>query len=201
MRIFLFEGMKAYTRYARFSHLGTWTPGILCKSCGQSTQKLTEPLLAEWEPDSDFIADFSWCSYVALITQEVAEKLLDAGFEIALGSVDFVKPSQKRARKPRVAYPYSGPPLFWMMPTERVSVDEEGSNIRLDIDCKECGQKRYTFRREGLAIDSKNWNSPKIFRVAQYTRSRAMFVSEQGRDIILRHGFTNVRFSEAGIIS
>lgn len=96
MKIYLFQGTKEYLRYARFSHPGTWTPGILCKSCGQ---------------------------------------------------------------------------------------------------------KRYTLRREGFAIDSKNWNSPKIFRVAQYTRSRAMFVSEQGRDIILRHGFTNVRFSEAGIIS
>jgi len=201
MRVFLFEGTKEYTRYARFSHLGTWTPGILCKACGQSTQRLTEPLLVEWEPDSESIADFSWCSYVALITQEVAGKLLDEGFEIALGSVEFVKPAQIRSRKPRVAYPYSGPELFWMMPTERVRVDEERSNIRMDIDCKECGQKRYTFRRDGLVIDRKNWNSPKIFQIAQYTRSRAMFVNEEGRDIISRLGFTNVRFSEAGIIS
>ncbi len=96
--------------FARFSHVGTWTKGGICKNCGQGTSELIEPLPIEWDPDSDLIGDFSWCGYVMVVTPKALQFLMGNGFKCDFGKTQVVAPSKKRKKK-RVAFPYDGPTL------------------------------------------------------------------------------------------
>lgn len=199
MRIYLLHDPQNYRNCARFSHVGTWTSGKLCEACGQPTSKLVQPLLVEWEPDSDQVCHFSWCSYIAIAMTSLAEQLMERGIEWELGRISYVKPESKTDKK-RVPYPYMGPRLSWLMPRERIVLNENKSGVELLIDCDKCGQKKYAFATRGIVIDRQNWQGEKVFHIKQFGRSRAMFITETGVEVLNALGVDNVAFSEAGAI-
>ena len=199
MKIYLLCNPQLNSEFARFSHLGTWTDGKLCEECGQPTSKLIEPLKIVWEPDSSYVGDFSWCGYIAVITEAISHFLISEKFEINLGSVR-VEPPSAKTKKKIVPFPYTGPKLEWLIPSDRINANERKSNIDLLIDCQKCGQSKYTFKRNGIFIDSENWKGQKIFCIEQFTRARTMFVTEDAKNIILSKNVSNISFLEAGTI-
>jgi hypothetical protein len=60
-----------------------------------------------------------------------------------------------------------------------LKLDEEQSGIRVISDCGSCSQRRCTFRRDGLVLPGAAWNGEKLFRIAQFARSGATFVTEE----------------------
>lgn len=199
MKIFLLHDPKRFTECARFSHIGSWSTGKLCQKCQQPTSKLIEPLQIEWEPGSDVVCEFSWCGYLAAIHKALGIRLQKAGFDIYLGSIEYVKPLSKSKEK-RVPYPYPGPELRWLLPTKRIPLNEKESDVSVIIDCDDCGQKKYTFKVEGLVIDKTSWNGEKIFQIDQFNRSRAMFITEQAAEEMKALTISNIALSEAGEI-
>ena len=199
MKIYLLECPRNYDQYARFSHVGTWTKGGICKSCGQGRSRLTEPLAIEWEIDSDIIGDFSCCGYVMAVVGKVKKYLLNKRFECQFGKV-VVSPPTKNTRKKRVPYPYVGPYLNWVIPTDYIELNEKESGVGLQIDCSDCDQKRYAFKREGIVIERDVWEGRKIFRIKQFYKSSATFITEEAIKMLLDKDFSNIGYSVAGYI-
>lgn len=199
MRIYLLHDPQNYRTCARFSHVGTWTSGKLCAACDQPTSKLVQPLLVEWEPGSDYVCQFSWCSYIAIAMTSLAQQLIEHGIEWDLGRVSYVEPESKTDKK-SVPYPYMGPHLSWLMPREQIALNEYKSGVELLIDCNKCGQKKYTFSTKGIVIDRQNWQGENVFHIKQFGRSRAMFITETGVEVLNALGVKNMALSEAGAI-
>jgi hypothetical protein len=101
MTLFVLDDSARPGDFARFSHLGTWSPGSVCKGCGLSSVELVEPLQIEWEPGTERIGDFSWCGYHCVVTSKVRRFLADAGFECGFCGVEVLPPNQK-TNMPRV---------------------------------------------------------------------------------------------------
>lgn len=199
MNIYLLEDPRKYEQYARFAHVGTWTKGGICRSCGQGTSRLTDPLQIEWEPDSDVVGDFSWCAYTMVVTDKVREYFRKNDFKCGFGKVE-IRPPSGKLRKKRVSYPYDGPELHWVIPEDHMAINEEDSGVALQIDCPNCNQKKYSFRREGLVIEKSAWNGSKIFRISQFLKSGVIFLTEHGLKEILDQRFSNIGYAPAGCI-
>lgn len=198
MKLFLMKDPKLLSEYARFSHVGTWTKGELCVKCGQPTSKLVQPLQIEWEPGAKVIGDFSWCGFSAVVTIETGAWLQKEGFDVELGEVSVVE-SPHRDENLQV-YPSDGKVLKWLQPIKRLPLNEVKSNIQLLIDCDVCNQRKYSFKKEGLFIDKDKFSKEKIFCIQQFTRSNAIFVTEEAVKIIQDAGLNNVEFINAGAI-
>ncbi len=199
MKFFLLDDPARPGEFARFSHVGTWTPGSVCKECGLSSAKLIEPLQIEWNPGTERIGDFSWCGYHCVVVDKVRRLLTVAGFECRFGSV-VVMPPTENTRMPRVPFPYSGPILSWLIPDKRLRLNADRSGVELISDCSRCGQKRYAFKRDGLLIDARDWVGEKLFLVEQFGKSRATYVTELGLEALSKEGFTNLCPRVAGSI-
>jgi len=198
MKLFLMDDPGLIGKYASFSHIGTWTKGALCKKCEQPTSKLVQPLMIEWEPGSDVIGNFSWCGYTTIVTSDIGDYLTEMGLDVEMSEVVVVESTARG--KNMVAYPYKGPELKWLLPNKRLPLNELKSGVDLLVDCDECGQKKYTFKRDGIFIDKDKWFGEKIFYIEQFTRSDAMFVTEEAMRIIKKADYGNVGFFEAGMI-
>lgn len=199
MNFFLLDDPARPGDFARFSHVGTWTRGSICRGCGLSSSELVEPLKIEWDPGTERIGDFSWCGYHCVVVDNVRRFLANAEFECEFGLVEVVPPTEP-TRMPRVPFPYRGPVLSWLIPTKRLPLNTELSGLVLASDCPECGQRRYRFKRDHLVVDARDWNGEKIFRLEQFGRSRATFITEFGLDAIKTCGFTNLCPRSAGTI-
>lgn len=199
MKIYLLDDPAKPAEFARFSHLGTWADDRVCGACGESSARLVEPLQIEWNEGTSRIGDFSWGGYTCVVTDAVRECLVREAFDCRFGSVDILAPTEPSHRS-RVAFPYRGPQISWLIATKRVRLDERASNVELQSDCTTCGQKRYTFKRDGLVIASTAWQGEKLFLVDQFGRSSAKFVTEDGLAILSREGFSNLAPKLAGVI-
>lgn len=108
-----------------------------------SRGKRIQPLVIEWEPDSDVIGDFTWTfiGTAIAVTERVGKALLErfGGFE--LGPVEMIQnPRLKRPTritrrtKPRVWLPYEGPPLYELWVTAWVNADLDRSSLTIERD-------------------------------------------------------------------
>lgn len=199
MKLYLLDDPAQPGRFARFTHVGTWSEGELCDGCGQCTQELIEPLQIEWDPGTDRIGDFSWCGYTAVVRNEARSFLEEGEYPCRFGRVEVVAPTVTRSRRRRVAYPYTGPELSWLIPTRRVALDENASGIELEVDCPQCGQKDYSFRQTGLVIPADEWGGEKLFLIEQFGKSKATFLPDFALSQLIEQGFTNLEPVEAGV--
>lgn len=199
MKIYLLDDPARPAEFARFSHVGTWADDRVCGACGESSARLVEPLQIEWEEGTARIGDFSWCGYSCVVTDVVRQRLEHEAFECRFGRVEVQEPAAPSSR-PRVAFPYRGSTLSWLMPTARVRLDVRASEVELKSDCRACGQKRYTFKREGLVISRADWSGEKLFLIDQFGRSSAKFVTESGLGVLMRGRFNNLCPRLAGTI-
>jgi len=106
---------------------GTWGNEKYCKACSRYTGRgIVSPITIEWEPGYDRIGDFSWepADYFLLVTRRARSVLVENGFECRFSRVEVKKPlSALKSKRPRVPFPYRGPKLFWVRPTQQVHRD------------------------------------------------------------------------------
>ena len=203
MKIYFLDDPATPGRYAQFSHVGTWSHGYVCKSCGHGTSILLEPIQVEWDFGTDRIGSFAWCGYTCIVLDQVLQFLINNKFECRFGRVEVMppeKPTKRYKGIKRVSHPYTGPNLHWLIPTAQVKLNEERSGVKLESDCQACGQKHYTFRRTGIIIDSKNWNGQKMFLVDQFKKSGITFITESALELLNQQEFTNWKPLLAGEI-
>jgi hypothetical protein len=199
MNVYLLDDPATPAEFARFSHVGTWANDRVCEACGEPTSRLIEPLQIEWDEGTDRVGDFSWGGYHCVVIDAVQSFLKSNAFEADFGRVQ-VMPATLPAVRPRVSFPYLGPHVSWLNPTARLELDEDRSRVQLVSDCSVCGQKRYTFRREGLVVPRNAWSGEKMFLIEQFGRSRATFVTEDALTMLTRAGFSNLLPRLAGEI-
>jgi predicted nucleic-acid-binding Zn-ribbon protein len=201
MNIYLLDDLSKPSIHPIFAHVGTWSKGAsTCKTCGNHNQVLIEPLLIEWFDGSLNIGDFSWCGYTAVVQDRVKDWMQDNQFEVSFGRAEVVRPTLKKGKMPRVAFPYNGPNLHWLIATERVRLDERKSGIEPIPDCPVCGQKRTKFVRKGIVIPKENWHGQKIFDIDQNGKSGAMFITEEALGLMAEQEFNNYITIPAGKI-
>lgn len=144
--------------FACFSTHGTWKQVAerddLCSECGSPPLRfLVPPLVIEWLPYGDQLADFLWGqggTGSPAVQRSVAEAIAEhrRGFEIAevrmVQSTNVKRPRRVTKRsKPRIWLPYEGPPLAYLHATTWVHLDSTRSTGRFDIDCKTCGRRDF----------------------------------------------------------
>ena len=153
-------------RFARASLRGTWTQSTgTCPECGATSQRRVQPLVIEWEPDSDVVGDFVWPGFGSdiAVTDRVIEVLAARNSKFELGPVEMYQdPKLKRTKrsKPRVWLPYKGSPLYDLWVTYQVSVDHERSSISLQNRCSACGIDRY--KVSGIERWESNWDQERM---------------------------------------
>lgn len=199
MNIYLLDDPAKPAEFARFSSVGTWTNDQVCPSCGEPMAHLIEPLQIEWDEGTDRIGDFSWGGYHCVVIDAVRSFLESQAFEVNFGIVRVIQPTE-RATCPRVLFPYEGPDLSWLTPMARLKLDEERSGVRMLSDCSACGQRRYSFKRDGLVLPRAAWKGEKLFLIDQFARSRATFLTEEALTMLKREGFSNLCPRPAGRI-
>lgn len=200
MKIFLIQEGDALYRYAAFSHVGTWTDEPLCNACECSRARLVEPLLVHWEAGSDVIAHFSWCGYTTIVVPQVREFLEREHFRLQFGDTVMMPPCEPFKGRKIVPFPYTGPPLSWLICNQLIDLDERASGVQLEIDCDVCGTKRYSFKMDGIVIPRSNWSGQRVFRIRQFGPSAATYVTEDALHQIRAQEFTNLGYIEVGRI-
>ena len=198
MKLYLLDDPEKHSPFASISKVGTWSEGGLCH-CGQNTERAIEPMLIQWEPDSDIIGDFSWSMYTFAVNDRVKKYMTEHGFECKFGKTKVVRPVKPK-RKKIVPFPYTGPKLHWIMPTATIELNEKKSGVEIEIDCADCKKRNYTFRRQGIVIDRNSWKGQRMFRIKQFEPSAATFLSEEGLNLLNSGSFTNLGYIESGVI-
>jgi hypothetical protein len=84
------------------------------------------------------------------------------------------------------------------------------SEIQYKSYCSVCGAKEYDenhrliFDKKMIVIDEEEWNGLKMFAIFDIgypiNRARAVFLSEEGYELLMKQGFTNVYCQEVGRI-
>jgi hypothetical protein len=199
VNFYLLDDPANPAEFARFSHLGTWADDGICQVCGVPTSRLIEPLQIEWDEGTERIGDFSWGGYTCVVVDAVKSFLEANNYGTAFGRVKVMAPVEPTVR-PRVPFPYRGPHLSWLMPTRQLGIDPDRSGVRLKSDCSACGQRRYTFKRDGLVLPKWSWKGEKLFLVEQFAQSGAAFITEDGLAMLAGAGFSNLCPRIAGLI-
>lgn len=132
MKIWVFSDPADYKTYARATRLDMWSD-LQIDSEGR-----IEPLVMEWEADSDCIGDFTWPSLDKdiVVTEQVGDALKERFCGFSLGQVEMVQNvSMKKIRseikkgKRRVVLPYKGPKLINLFVKKWVSFDFKKSSF------------------------------------------------------------------------
>jgi hypothetical protein len=165
-------------RFAQAGTVGTWVSlhSTACPECGASRQRRVPPLVIEWLPDSDVVADFTWSGAGGdiVVTQRVRESLEEqhlVGFEFRDVEM-WQNPKLQRPRrvtkrtKPRVWLPYEGPPLYELWVTVWVHTDLGRSSVRLVRACATCGTEFYELT--GIEVRERRWDPAKKDLVAAH---------------------------------
>ena len=211
IKLFTFDSPNNYF-FAQATRHGTWYPkgSKICPECQTSRQKRVSPLVFEWEPGSDVIGDFIWPGFNndLVVVQKVREILEGQFREIEFGPVEFwqdpkLKPPKKMTRrsKPRIWLPYTGPTLWDVIPTSWCHLDHLQSDVSIAKKCSTCGKVIYKYpkwNQRHLVVDRNTWDGEDIFHIYEY--SGGIFCTERVKEFVDQGGFTNVRFSEDGII-
>jgi hypothetical protein len=158
MNIWLIDNPADYTNYARATQVNMWTDLKI------DAEGNIDPLIMEWEPDSDIVADFTWPALASkiVVTEVVGVALLERFHGFKLGPVEMVQntPLEKLQRqcqrgKKRVLLPYEGPKLVNLFVTKWVNVDLKRSSLQKEV-LNTTGKIRYT--AEGVEEYYSRWN-------------------------------------------
>lgn len=214
MKLWRFSDPSDY-RYARAGrHGGTWQEG--------EPWRRAKPLSIVWLPDSDVVGDFTWPGFDTdiAITERVGKTFHEAevaGFELApVEMVENSEASKRASKKPRVKLPYAGPQLWDLWVTAWAELDRERSTVKL-IGKQPDGTEQYEVagveRREAIwnqqRMDLVKTRHPRIegqglfvrsdtgvFRIAEFPGW--IFCTDEVKQLIESHDFTNVSFLEMG---
>ena len=201
-------------RYGRAGRVGgTWQKG--------EYMERRRALAIVWLPDSDAVGDFTWpgLDTDVVVTDRVGAALADVQIEgYELKPVEMAEDSEaavRRSRKPRVRLPYSGPPLWDLWVTAWTRIDRKRSTVAATrtADGSETFELRGVQRRESSwdkerrvlvkrmhpRVEGQGLFVPPIrgfFRVSEFPAW--IFCTDDIKDLIEDHCFTNVSFLEMG---
>ena len=175
-----------------------------------------------WQPGSDEVGDFTWPGFDSevVVTGKVLEILNQfQGFEP--GPVKIVEDANAPKRTKRVRLPYTGPPLFELLVTARISMDWQRSSAELENECAECGAVRWElsgverweshFDQDlkrlvrvkmdrvpgaGICVNETDLGVVSIFRVVEFPGW--VLCTDRVLEVVEEAGFSNVSFLEVG---
>ena len=199
MSFFILGATSSSSKYAEFSHVGTWRDTRTCDICGLTKQELCSPLVIEWDTGSDLLGDISWCGWTAVVTHRVRDYMRKDKWPVMFSNVVVQAPSG-RSRQLRIAYPYAGPRLYWLRPKECFSLDVAASHLRRELECEQskCGLSQWKFKSADLVVSAAKSTSPPIFGLSQFNPGGMLFVSEKGKISLKAQGFQNLGFGLVG---
>ena len=194
-----------------------WKWGDSCPNCDRSIVTLIKPLRMKWYEGSERIGDFA-CEGPLLCQEKVVKFFHETNFYVRYTDVEFtpVPPPSPKSRKPNYpivsSTPYTGPDFFGIFPKYGVHLNDEKSGIVRELSCPVCGNVCYDmFQKEypsdwwkDLVIDEEEWNGLKLFGLFAFgsflSTGYGVFLSEEGRDLLMKQGFTNLKCEEVGRI-
>jgi hypothetical protein len=199
--------------------LSWWKWGNVCPNCRTTVEILVEPLQMRWIEGSALIGDFvgsgPYTNHL-LVQQKVIDFFNHHDYFSTYHNVEFLAnpPISPRSRKPRypiVPTPYTGPKLINIRAKYGVHFNLEKTGIKYELMCSLCGYKNYDpshdldLDKKMIVIDEEEWNGLRSFKIFDMTlpiagEAHPVYVSEEGRDILLKQGFTNMWFREVGRI-
>jgi hypothetical protein len=201
------------------NELTWWKWGDVCPNCDTTVEKPIEPLQLRWFEGSTLIGDVVGSGESAiniLVQQNVIDFFNHHDYFATYHDVEFLTnpPVSPRSRKPRypiVPTPYTGPKLMNIRAKYGVHLNLEKTGIKYDFMCSLCGYKRYDpshsleLKKKMVVIDEEEWNGLKLFKIFDLINpimknNNSVYVSEEGYDIMLKQGFTNILFREVGRI-
>jgi hypothetical protein len=189
-----------------------------------STSKRIAPMIIEWAPGSSVVGDFSLSGFDSdvAVTEPVLRALEPFG-GVRAGPVEMTERTDLTpgaASRTRVRLPYRGPTLHELWIDCTVPLDLERSTVRGGPPCGSCGKYKWepvgveridsrwdpTLRRlrsdrvqrepgKGLFVRSVDLAHCGIFRIRL---PGGVIVTDEVRNTILQHRFTNVDFLESG---
>jgi hypothetical protein len=193
--------------YATASVVGTFIERLPCPECHAGRRERTKPLVIEWQPGSDNLADFTWpCGLEEVVVTERVKQLLAAAKSTGLdiGPVEMVQ--DKRVKKPlrqisrarkRIWLPYDGTPLWSLDVNSWCSLDLVLSKRSVVFECKVCHRQEFSITPNApLAVNGKTWDGSDFFRIREL--GRIIFISERLKAEIEAAQFTNLLIEERG---
>jgi len=201
----------------KFAHAyveGTYIEHPDCPKCGAFQEERISPLVIEWEPGSDLIADFTFLMIleVVLIKDPVREFLKMKGFTgFEFGPVTMIQnPKLKKPLRPnrrstrRVWLPYEGPPLSELKIAPSCDLNYEKSRWTLLAECDTCHTKQFSDDKgrglpyeESLIVDGSTWNGSDFFRLHG---NPITYVTERAAEALQSANFSNLRIRRRGFI-
>lgn len=211
MKLWRFSDPSAeYARAGR--HGGTWQEG--------EPSRRVKPLTIEWLPDSDVVGDFTWPGLDTdiVITDRVGKALKEAGVTgFDLAPVEMVENSEgSKHASPQVKLPYVGPQLWDLWVTAWSKLDRERSTVEV-VGKQPDGTEQYEVsgveRREAIwdqeRMELVKKRHPRIEGHGLFVRAETRILrvaefpgwilcTDDVKELIERHSFTNVSFLEMG---
>ena len=179
------------------------------------------PIIIEWEPDSDIIGDFTWPGLATdiLVTDRVGSIITASqveGFELLTVEMrENSEPKKRPSKGRRVRLPYSGPRLWDLWVTAWTHIDRSRSTIT--VTEREDGSVAYEV--SGVERRERIWDQRQmelVTKISPRTEGQGLFVppirgifrieefpawvfcTNDIKQLIEKHGFTNVSFLEMG---
>jgi hypothetical protein len=203
VKFFLLGGRGHPTASATFffSKDATFKQGAKCSLCEKYIETFPAPLRVSWQPGSDRVADFSWeqGGYLAVVTGDMRKRLLELKWPCRFRRVIVDEPVTARGFA-NVPYPYTGPPLYWLVPRTFVEVDASKSGLVQEAFCdrKSCGLQTWEFRNRGPFVLRRSAQLPIFFGLDIYKAMGPgpLYVSAQGRSLLQSLKPRNLSFTE-----
>jgi len=213
------------TTYMHQNHLHWWRWGNACPHCRMNAMVRIVPWQLEWYEGSDRIGDFAGYTvpcWEMLAQKKVIDFFRHNDYFVNVFETVFkaVPPPTPRSRKPRYPIvsttPYEGPPFWGFSPQYGVHMNDEKSHKTRLSSCSVCGNVEYVTKYDAMdeskceypwkdfVIDEEEWNGLKLFGVFELDNllkpGNGVFLSEEGYDLLMKQGFTNVKCVEVGRI-
>ncbi len=188
-----------------------------CPNCRIACWLNIAPWPMTWMEGSERIGDLGGTGFPCwdmIAQKEVIDFFRKNGFFIKEFETFFeeVPPPSPRSRKPRDSVvcttPYEGPPFWRFSPRYGVNINEEKSQKIRKLSCSVCGNIIYDTEKEyfwnKFVVDEEEWNGLKLFGIFEFgsllSPGDGVFLSEEGYDLLMKQGFTNVKCVEVGRI-
>lgn len=147
---------SAFARLLRHYHAPI---RISCSECGHFANPQHQPLIVEWEDNSNQIGDFVFAGADIVLRDRVAQQLRQVSNSFRTLEITFFdhprlrKPERcsKRRLNSRVWLPNEGPALSQLITLQNVAL-ESGSSVVVDCICNSCGRIQY---KKILGVEEK----------------------------------------------
>jgi hypothetical protein len=205
MKIYmLFENLDR-NEYARMGCVGTWVDfRDPCPKCESNYQTIAEPLVIEWEQRYKGIGDFTWSMASTIVKENVKEYILSNKLPWQFGKV-VVNEHKRIIRGPKSSNKMPSSlnadlKLFWLRPARQIKLDVHKSRMRPPFECRHCGIIKHESKPTRLVICRSEWNGEGVFGIEQFYPSTTSYITEPVLEGLLKEGFKNFWYKEAGII-